>query len=352
MKTRVAINGFGRIGRTVLRVLEERADVQRSLALTAINEIADPATVVHLARFDSTHGRFPGVITAADQHLNVNGTKIALLRQESVADLPWRQLEIDVVLECTGSFSDRATALQHIDAGAGRVLFSQPAAADVDATIVWGINQQILTPEAQIVSAGSCTTNAIIPVLSVLDDAFGIDVGTMTTIHSAMNDQPVLDAYHNTDLRKTRAAFNSIIPVDTGLAVGIGRILPALSGKFTAQALRVPTLNVSAIDLTLVTHKPCSQTTVNAVLAEAANNRLAGILGYTTEPLASCDFAREPCSSIVDASQTQVSGDKLVKVLIWFDNEWAYANRLLDIALQLHAFGQPIVRPSAAPTPV
>lgn len=352
MKTRVAINGFGRIGRTVFRVLEERVDAQQSLSLTAINEIADPATVVHLARFDSTHGRFPGVITGTDQDLTVNGTKIALLHQDTVADLPWRQLGIDLVLECTGSFSDRATALQHIDAGAGRVLFSQPAAADVDATIVWGINQQQLTPEAHIVSAGSCTTNAIIPVLSVLDEAFGIDVGTMTTIHSAMNDQPVLDAYHNTDLRKTRAAFNSIIPVDTGLAVGIGRILPALSGKFTAQALRVPTLNVSAIDLALVTHKPCNQSTVNAALAEAATGALAGILGFTTEPLASCDFARESCSSIVDASQTQVSGDRLVKVLIWFDNEWAYANRLLDIALQLHAFGPSKSRPRSAPSSV
>ena len=349
MKTRIAINGFGRIGRTVFRVLEERADAQKYLCLAAINEIADPATVAHLARFDSTHGRFPGVITSGDESLTVNGSEIALLRQSGITGLPWQQLDIDLVLECTGSFSDRATAMGHLDAGAQRVLFSQPAAADVDATIVWGINQQLLTSESKIVSAGSCTTNAIIPVLSVLDKAFGIDVGTMTTIHSAMNDQPVLDAYHNTDLRKTRAAFNSIIPVDTGLAVGITRILPALAEKFTAQALRVPTLNVSAIDLALVTHKPCSQSAVNAVLAEAASGSLTGILGFTTEPLASCDFARESCSSIVDASQTQVSGDKLVKVLIWFDNEWAYANRLLDIAMHLHELQPPNARLTAAP---
>ncbi len=342
MKSRIAINGFGRIGRTVFRVLEEREDAKKVLDLAAINEIADPATVAHLARFDSTHGRFPGVIASGNGHLSVNGTEIALLRQSGVSNLPWRQLDIDLVLECTGSFSDRATATEHLDAGAQRVLFSQPAAADVDATIVWGINQQQLTTESKIISAGSCTTNAIIPVLSVLNAAFGIDVGTMTTIHSAMNDQPVLDAYHNTDLRKTRAAFNSIIPVDTGLAVGIARILPELAGKFTAQALRVPTLNVSAIDLAVVTHKPCDRNAVNAMLAEAAAGPLKDILGFTTEPLASCDFARESCSSIVDASQTQVSGNKLIKVLIWFDNEWAYANRLLDIAMQLHQLNPPM----------
>ena len=331
MKQRIAINGFGRIGRTVLRAWTARQSLHETVEIAAINEIADPETVAHLARYDSTHGRFPGTVTGTDDSLQVNGQRIALLRQAQIDNLPWRDLEIDLVIESTGAFSDRLTAEQHISSGARRVLFSQPAQPDVDATIVWGLNQSELHADHRVISAGSCTTNALCPVLKIIDDAFGIEAGTITTVHSAMNDQPVLDAYHHTDLRKTRAAFHSIIPVDTGLAVGIPRILPKLANKLTAHALRVPTLNVSALDITLQTRQRCDAASVNHALVAAAEGSLAGILGIATEPLASCDFNGESCSGVIDASQTQVAGDRLVKVLVWFDNEWAYAQRLLDI---------------------
>ncbi|MDG1011371.1 MAG: glyceraldehyde 3-phosphate dehydrogenase NAD-binding domain-containing protein [Luminiphilus sp.] len=331
MKQRIAINGFGRIGRTVLRAWTARQSLHETVEIAAINEIADPETVAHLARYDSTHGRFPGTVTGTDDSLQVNGQRIALLRQAQIDNLPWRDLEIDLVIESTGAFSDRLTAEQHISSGARRVLFSQPAQSDVDATIVWGLNQSELHADHRVISAGSCTTNALCPVLKIIDDAFGIEAGTITTVHSAMNDQPVLDAYHHTDLRKTRAAFHSIIPVDTGLAVGIPRILPKLANRLTAHALRVPTLNVSALDITLQTQQRCDAASVNHALVAAAESSLAGILGIATEPLASCDFNGESCSGVIDASQTQVAGDRLVKVLVWFDNEWAYAQRLLDI---------------------
>ena len=339
MTQRVAINGFGRIGRTAFRAWAARPDIQQRVQLVAINERADRDTAIHLTRFDSTHGRFPHAITATHRGMHTCGTDIALLSEEHIAALPWEAEGIDLVLECTGSFSDRAQAEQHLQTGANRVLFSQPAEPTVDITVVWGINHADIERRHRVLSAGSCTTNALCPVLKVFNDALGIEAGTVTTVHSAMNDQPVLDAYHNTDLRKTRAAFQSIIPVDTGLAIGVPRILPSLEGKLTAHALRVPTLNVSAMDVTVYTDKPCTAAQVNSLLAEAAQGGLAGVLGFTTEPLASCDFNGETCSSVVDASQTQVSGQRLVKVLIWFDNEWAYANRLLDIAVRLDELG-------------
>lgn len=335
MTYRLAINGFGRIGRSVVRALHARPALLETLELTAINELADSDTVVHLARYDSTHGRFHGSVFYDTNHLLINDNPARLLSEASISALPWRELAIDLVLECTGAFADRATAQQHLTSGASKVLLSQPGEPSVDTTIVWGVNHNALRPGHEIVSAGSCTTNALCPVLDVLHKTFGIEAGTVTTVHSAMNDQPVLDAYHHTDLRKTRAAFHSIIPVETGLAVGVPRILPELEGKLTAHALRVPTLNVSAMDVTVQTRHPATAAAVNEALAEAANGALSGILGYTTEPLASCDFNGEMCSGVVDASQTQVSGQHLLKVLVWFDNEWAYANRLLDIAQQL-----------------
>lgn len=341
MSQRIAINGFGRIGRTVLRAWSQQKALREALQIVAINEIADPDTVAHLARYDSTHGRFPGTITHTAEALNIDGQSIRLLREANIPKLPWGNLNIDVVLECTGTFSDRATAEQHLAMGAERVLFSQPAQSDVDATIVWGLNEASLGAGDRIISAGSCTTNALCPVLKVIDGCFGIEAGTITTVHSAMNDQPVLDAYHHTDLRKTRAAFHSIIPVDTGLAVGVPRILPDLAGRLTAHALRVPTLNVSALDITLHTRSQCTVTAVNEALATAAQGDLLGILGVTTEPLASCDFTGESCSGVVDASQTQVAGNNLVKVLVWFDNEWAYANRLLEITQHLGTLPPP-----------
>ncbi len=327
---KLAINGYGRIGRSVLRALYE-GEFGADLQLVAINEVADTNTVVHLTRYDTTHGRFPGSIDAHGDHLHIEGDRVVLLRQEAIDQLPWAELEVDVVLECTGTFSERALAERHIQQGAKRVLFSQPAQADVDATIVYGVNHHTLQADHTVVSNASCTTNGIVPVIAALEDAFGIESGTITTIHSAMNDQPVLDAYHHTDLRKTRAAGQSIIPVDTALARGVERILPEMAGRFSAQALRVPTLNVSAMDLTVHLATDVSEASVNGALAQAASNRFEGVLGYTEEPLASCDFNHDLRSSVVDAGQTRVSGGRLVKVLTWFDNEWAYANRMLDV---------------------
>jgi D-erythrose 4-phosphate dehydrogenase len=329
---RVAINGYGRIGRSVLRALYE-SDARSMVKVVAINELADGKTIGHLTRYDSTHGRFPGTVEVCDDQLCINGDSIAILHSKQIDQLPWGELDIDVVLECSGAFADRATAQLHIDSGAKRVLFSQPAESNVDATIVYGINQNTLTGDETIISSASCSTNCVVPVIKVLNDRFGVDGGVITTIHSAMNDQPVIDAYHHTDLRKTRAAMQSIIPVDTGLALGIDRLLPELTGRFQAQAMRVPTVNVSAIDLSVMLNKQVDTAAVNAALSEAAQGNLDGVLGYTEEPLASCDFNHDPRSGIVDASQTRVSQQKLVKVLIWFDNEWGYANRMLDTLL-------------------
>ena len=328
---RLAINGYGRIGRCVLRALHQ-SPLRERMQVVAINELADAGTVAHLTRYDSTHGRFPGYIQGEDQSLVVDGQSIQLLRQDTIDSLPWRALDVDLVLECTGAFTDRLTAEQHLEQGAGKVLFSQPAQADVDATIVYGINESLLQAQHTVVSAASCTTNGIVPVIQALHDSLGIESGVITTIHSAMNDQPVLDAYHHTDLRKTRAASHSIIPIDTGLARGVERILPEMGGRFSAQALRVPTLNVSAMDLTVQVERGTDIDAVNDALRSAAQTGFQGVLGYTEEPLASCDFNQDPHSSVVDASQTRVSGQRLVKVLTWFDNEWAYANRMLDVA--------------------
>ena len=329
---RIAINGYGRIGRSVLRALYE-SQARDYVQVVAINELADSKTIAHLTKYDSTHGRFNGKVTASEHLLTVNGDSIKILHNQSLDQLPWGDLEVDVVLECSGSFSDRESAEQHLTSGAKRVLFSQPAEPSVDATIVYGVNQQALTGDETIISAASCSTNCVVPVIKVLDEAFGIEGGVITTIHSAMNDQPVIDAYHHTDLRKTRAAMQSIIPVDTGLALGIDRLLPELTGRFQAQAMRVPTLNVSAIDLSVMLKNQVDTASVNAALLAATHGNLRGVLGYTEEPLASCDFNHDPRSGIVDASQTRVSQQTLVKVLIWFDNEWGYANRMLDTLL-------------------
>jgi len=329
MRLRLAINGFGRIGRCVLRALHE-SQYRDRFEIVAINEPGDARTMAHLLRYDSTHGRFDGDIGLDDETLRVNGDVITLTHHESLDDVRWDN--IDIVLECSGQYVARADGAKHLARGAKRVLFSNPADPDIKA-IVFGVNDETLSADDTIVSTASCTSNGIIPVIDVLDKALGIECGVLTTLHSMMNDQPVIDAYHHTDLRKTRSASDSMIPVDTGLAAGIGRVLPALAGKFEAQALRVPTTNVSAMDLSVVLHQDTTRKDVNAILREASRlPPLAGILGYTEEPLASCDFNHDPRSGIVDASQTRVSGQRLAKVLVWFDNEWAYANRMLDVA--------------------
>lgn len=331
MAYRIAINGYGRIGRCVLRALQE-SHAHGHLSVVGINELADTSSLVYLTKYDSTHGRFPGTVESRGDSLLIDGQEIRLFSEANIAALPWHELGVDLVMECTGAFSDRATAAQHLSAGASRVLISHPAQSDVDATVIYGVNHRQLRMEHRVISNASCTTNCVVPVIQCLDELFGIDSGVITTIHSAMNDQPVIDAFHNHDLRKTRSAVQSIIPVNTEIDKGIGRILPHLEGRFSAQAMRVPTVNVSAIDLTVITHKPVDVAAVNAALREGARLSTPLVLACTDEPLASCDFNHDPRSAIVDLSQTRVSGRHLVKVLAWFDNEWAFANRMLDVA--------------------
>lgn len=328
---RVAINGFGRIGRCVLRALYENGYRER-LQVVAINELADIDTISYMLRYDSTHGRFHGTVEVADErHLLVNGDRICVRHEPDIRHHDWSSLGIDLVLECSGQIKTRDDGEQHLKAGAARVLISNPADSAVDNTIIYGLNQHTLTPAQRIVSNGSCSTNCLLPVLTLLDDAFGIEAGVTTTIHSAMNDQPVIDAYH-TDLRRTRAAGQSIIPVDTGLPLGIARLMPKLAGKIESLHVRVPTLNVSALDISLQLTAPTTADAVNALIQQAASAELKGILGITQDAHASIDFNHDPRSGVVDATQTRVSGGRLLKLLVWFDNEWGFANRMLDTA--------------------
>ena len=333
MAYRIAINGFGRIGRSILRALYESTDYP-SLQIVAINDLANIETLAHLTRYDSTHGRFLGTVEVenASGDLLVNGDPIAVSQISDLNALPWQGLDVDLVMECSGAFTDRAQAECHLQAGARRVLFSQPAESDVDATLVYGINHELLSAAASIVSNASCTTNCIVPVLKALDQSFGVLSGVITTIHSAMNDQPVIDSYHNSDLRKTRSAMQSIIPVDTELARGIERILPHLQGLLEAQAIRVPTVNVSAMDLTVSLKRSATPEQINEALRDFANELPPNVLGVSDELLASCDYNHDPRSAVVDSNQTRVAPNNLVKLLVWFDNEWAYANRMLDVA--------------------
>lgn len=333
MAIRLAINGFGRIGRNILRAIYENG-LQHELKVVAINELAEAKGVAHLLKYDTSHGRFGFSVSSYPGGINVAGSDIALFAEADPLELPWSELNVDVVLECTGVLHSREHANWHLTAGAKKVLFSHPADADIDATIIYGINQSSLTTDMTVVSAGSCTTNCIVPVIQVLDQHFGVESGTITTIHASMNDQQVIDAYHP-DLRRTRAASQSIIPVDTKLALGIERILPQFAGRFEAIAVRVPTVNVTAMDLSVTLHQDVSISEVNQVLQQARCGELAGILDYTEEPLVSVDFNHDPHSCIVDGSQTRVSHKRLVKCLVWCDNEWGFANRMLDTARAL-----------------
>ncbi|WMN59065.1 erythrose-4-phosphate dehydrogenase [Pseudoalteromonas xiamenensis] len=335
MAIRVAINGFGRIGRNILRSLYETGR-QSEIHIVAINELADPQGIAHLLKYDTSHGRFKFPVQLEENAILVAGDSIALFAEEQPANLPWKELEIDVVLECTGVFHSRAHGEAHIQAGAKKVLYSQPADSDLDATIVFGINDDELKSSDTFVSNGSCTTNCIVPVIKVLDDAFGIESGAITTIHASMHDQQVIDAYHS-DLRRTRAASQSIIPVDTKLARGIERILPKFEGRFEAIAVRVPTINVTAMDLSVTLNTDVTIDQVNNELMKAATGRLIGILSYTEEPLVSVDFNHDPHSCIIDGTQTRVSHKRLVKLLVWCDNEWGFANRMLDTSVAIMA---------------
>ncbi|WP_416307668.1 erythrose-4-phosphate dehydrogenase [Neptunicella sp. SCSIO 80796] len=331
---RIAINGFGRIGRNVLRALYESGRYQH-IQVVAINELAAPQGIAHLLKYDTSHGRFSFPVSLDNGKLIVAGNPIQLLHHADIAELDWRSLGIDIVLECTGVHADRAAGQTHLDQGAGKVLFAQPGTPDMDATIIYGINDDTLSQDDKIVSNGSCTTNCIVPVIQTLDNAFGVNSGTITTIHASMHDQQVIDAYHD-DLRRTRAASQSIIPVDTKLALGIERILPKFAGKFEAIAVRVPTINVTAMDLSVTLNTEVSIKEVNLALMQASKGRLQDLLGYTEEPLVSCDFNHDPHSCIVDGSQTRVSHKQLVKTLVWCDNEWGFANRMLDTAMAMY----------------
>ena len=335
---RIAINGFGRIGRSILRALYER-NLQDQLQIVAINELADLETVSYMLRYDSTHGRFRGSVKLLESEagangLVVNGDEIQVFHEAEISNLPWQQLDIDLVLECTGVVTNSDHAELHLYQGAKRVLISHPAESNVDATVIQGFNQQTLNNEHKIISNGSCSTNCLIPVLQLLNTQFGIERGMTTTIHSAMNDQPVIDAYHS-DLRRTRAAVQSIIPVETGLAIGIARLMPELAGKFESIHVRVPTINVSVLDVTLQLKQNVTVEQVNSFLKQAAEKGLSGILDFTQDPHASVDFNHDPHSGVVDGTQTRISDGSLVKLMIWFDNEWGFANRMLDTALQL-----------------
>ncbi|WP_163930244.1 erythrose-4-phosphate dehydrogenase [Paraferrimonas sp. SM1919] len=328
---RVAINGYGRIGRSILRALYESGHRQR-IQIVAINELASAEAMVHLTKFDTTHGRFELNVSLDDECIRVGHDRIKVFNETDISKLPWEG--IDIVFEATGTLKTRAQLQQHIDAGAKQVLVSNPASADVDATIVTGVNDAILNGTETIVSNASCTTNCSVPVIQLLDDAFKITSGAITTIHSAMNDQQVIDAYHQ-DLRLTRAASQSIIPVDTKLAKGIERILPHLQDKFEAISVRVPTVNVTAMDVTLMLKKKVNIDSVNDILEQASKNQFYGLVDFVHDPLVSSDFNHDSHSCIVDGTQTRVSDGHLVKLLLWCDNEWGFANRMLDNALTM-----------------
>ncbi|MEZ2697010.1 erythrose-4-phosphate dehydrogenase [Hafnia alvei] len=333
MTIRIAINGFGRIGRSVLRALYESGR-RVEMSVVAINELANAEGMAHLLKYDSSHGRFAWDVRQERDTMWVGDDTIRLLHEKQIADLPWRELGVDIVLDCSGVYGSRADGEAHIMAGDKKVLFSHPGSHDLDATVVYGVNQQELQPEHHIVSNASCTTNCIIPVIKLLDDAFGIESGTVTTIHSSMNDQPVIDAYHS-DLRRTRAASQSIIPVDTKLAAGITRIFPKFCDRFEAISVRVPTINVTAIDLSVSVQAAVKVSDVNHLLQKAASTSFRGIVDYTELPLVSTDFNHDPHSAIVDGTQTRVSGQHLIKTLVWCDNEWGFANRMLDTTLAM-----------------
>ncbi len=332
MKINIAINGYGRIGRCVTRALYESQTFNEKINLVAINETADADTIYHLTKYDSTHGRFPFDVKMEKSSLIIGEERIHILQEKNIMNLPWKDLNIDAVLDCTGIYNDKQSAELHLLCGAKKVIFSQPAVDEMDATIVYGVNHHILKKNHTIISNASCTTNCVIPVLFVLDKTLGIESGSITTIHSAMHDQPVIDAY-NSDLRKTRSALHSIIPVNTALEKGISKILPSMEGKFETLAIRVPTTNVSIMDITLLVNKDASIESVNEALSAAAQGELKNILGVTDEHLVSCDFNHDPRSSIIDLYQTRVSKKHLVKIQAWFDNEWGYSNRMLDTTI-------------------
>ncbi len=329
MAIRVAINGFGRIGRNIVRALYE-SEKNYDLEIVAINDLGDAAINAHLLKFDTAHGRFGQEVSHDEEAIYIGDDKIVTLSERDPAALPWASLDVDVVFECTGFFTTKATAGKHLEAGAKKVLISAPG-KEVDATVVYGVNHDVLTSEMTVVSNASCTTNCLSPIAKPLHDALGIENGLMTTIHAYTNDQRLSDVYH-TDLYRARAAAHSMIPTKTGAAAAVGLVIPELKGKVDGMAVRVPTLNVSLVDLNFVAGRETTVEEVNQIIADAcASGPMSEVLNVNEQPLVSVDFNHIPYSSVFDAAQTKVSG-RLVKVMSWYDNEWGFSNRMLDNA--------------------
>ena len=332
MTIRVAINGFGRIGRNVLRALYE-SKKSYDIKVVAINDFGDAAINAHLLKYDTAHGIFAANVEHSDKAIYVNQDEILTLSERNPANLPWADLKVDVVLECTGLFTDRQSAGAHLTAGAKKVIISAPA-KDVDATVVYGVNHDVITPEMTIISNASCTTNCLSPIAKPLNDILGIESGLMTTIHAYTNDQRLSDVYH-TDVRRARAAAMSMIPTKTGAAAAVGLVVPALKGKFDGLAVRVPTINVSLVDLTFIAGRETTIEEVNQIIRNAAAQfPMNQVLAVNDLPLVSVDFNHNPMSSIFDATETRVNG-RLVKVMAWYDNEWGFSNRMLDNTVEL-----------------
>jgi len=335
MTLKVGINGFGRIGRNILRALYER-QLHPQIEIVAINDLGSPEINAHLLQYDTTHGRFAWDVSTTADGFEIDGRHIRALAIRDPLSLPWAELGVDLVYECTGFFTEKHTAHAHIEAGASKVIISAPG-KNVDATIVFGVNETSLTPDMTIISNASCTTNCLAPMVKPLLDQIGIESGLMTTIHAFTNDQVLTDVYHK-DMRRARSAVSSMIPTKTGDEKAIGLVLPALAGRFDGFAMRVPVINVSVVDLTFVPTRPTNVEEINSILKKASEGELKGILGYNTLPLVSIDFNHDPRPSIYDASQTRVSSDgKLVKVLAWYDNEWGYSVQMLNAAEVLMA---------------
>ena len=332
MTIRVAINGYGRIGRNILRA-HYAGGKKPDIEIVAINDLGAPKTNAHLTQYDSAHGRFPGEVSVDGDYMVVNGDRIRVLAERDPAALPWGELNVDVVLECTGFFTSKEKASAHLKGGAKKVIISAPGGKDVDATIVYGVNHGVLKASDTVISNASCTTNCLAPLVKPLNEKLGIENGLMTTIHAYTNDQVLTDVYHS-DLRRARSATQSMIPTSTGAAAAVGLVLPELAGKLDGFAIRVPTINVSIVDLSFVASRDTSVEEVNGILKEAAQGELKGILNYTDEPLVSIDFNHSPASSTVDSLLTKVSG-RLVKVSSWYDNEWGFSNRMLDTTVAL-----------------
>ncbi len=335
MTIKVAINGYGRIGRNILRAHYESGK-KNDIQIVAINDLGNAESNAHLTRYDTAHGKFPGTVVVEGDNMIVNGDKIRVFAQRNPADIPWGELGVDVVLECTGFFTTKEKASAHIKSGAKKVIISAPGGKDVDATVVFGVNQSILKSSHTVISNASCTTNCLAPLVKPLNDKIGLLNGLMTTVHAYTNDQVLTDVIHE-DLRRARSATQSMIPTKTGAALAVGLVLPELDGKLDGYAIRVPTINVSIVDLSFIAARDTTVDEINALMKAAADTGpLKGILTYNTEPLVSVDFNHNPASSNFDATPTKVSG-RLVKVSSWYDNEWGFSNRMLDTTMALMA---------------